>query len=164
MAENNKEVARAGINRELATLDITLTGAVSRTAISLEEYVKMRTLQGVSLEVIRADLLKDLEEGGRIFGELRNALKPTFAGSVNRFRDIGILAEIGIDTKYRWVAVLVNTCPDCLERHNNIATWADWEEQGLPRTGATVCKEHCKCVLLPAEATELQPIMRAFGG
>jgi hypothetical protein len=160
VAAKDKELAKAGIDKEIATLDILLTAKVARSAITLEEYVRMRTLQGVSLETIRADLLADLEEGGRIFGEFKNALKPTFNGSVNRFRDVGALAEIGVDTKFRWVAVLINTCPDCLERHNNIATWQQWEAEGLPRTGATVCKDNCKCVLLPEAATELKPIMR----
>ena len=154
------EIVQAGIEKELATLDIVLTAKVSRTAITLEEYIQLRLSQGATMEVIRVDLLTDLEEGGRIFGEFRNALKPTFAGSVNRFRDVGVFGELGVDIKYRWVAVLVNTCPDCLDRHNKIKNWADWEAEGLPRTGATVCGQNCKCVLLPSEVTELQPIVR----
>lgn len=155
-----RRLAREGINRELNTLNIILATRLGRTALTLEEYIQIRQIQGATLEVIRADLLKDLKEGGRIFGEFKNALRPTFAGSVNRFRDIGALAEMGISNKYRWVAVLINTCPDCLDRHNQVKDWVEWEIEGLPRTGATVCKENCKCVLLPAEATELQPIYR----
>lgn len=151
---------KEAIDKELTTLNITLAAKVGRTALTLEEYIQMRQSQGARLSVIRADLLKDLQEGGRIFGEFKNALKPTFAGSTNRFRDIGTLAETGISSKYRWVAVLVNTCPDCLDRHNQVKPWADWEEEGLPRSGATVCGQNCKCVLISAEATVLNPILR----
>jgi hypothetical protein len=155
-----RESVREGIKRELDTLDILLWAKVSRSSISLEEYIKLRTIQGASMEIIREDLLTDLNEGGRIFGEFRRALKPTFAGSVNRFRDVGEMAETGISTTWRWSAVLINTCPDCLDRHGQVKKWNEWEEEGLPRTGATVCKENCKCVLLPAQATALEPIFR----
>lgn len=157
---NKKKLASNAINKELTTLDIILAAKIGRTALTLEEYVQMRLSQGATREAIRADLLTDLEEGGRIFGEFKNALQPTFAGSTNRFRDVGMLAETGIDKQWRWVAVLVNTCPDCLERHNLIKKWADWEEEGLPRSGATVCGQNCKCVLLPEEVASLEPIMR----
>jgi hypothetical protein len=154
-----RQDAKEGIERELETLDILLATRVSRTSITLEEYIQMRFIQGATLEAIRADLLKDLEEGGRIFGEFKRALEPTFEGSVSRFRDVGQLAETGIGD-FRWSAVLINTCEDCLERHGQVKSWAEWEAEGLPRTGATRCRDNCKCVLLPAEATELEPVKR----
>ena len=158
--EMRKSSAKEGIKREIDTLDILLSAKVNRTAISLEEYVQLRLIQGGTLDSVRNELLKDLNEGGRIFGEFRRAIKPTFAGSINRFRDAGALAEMGLSKEYRWVAVLINTCPDCLDRHGRSQSWALWEEEGLPRSGATVCKENCKCVLLPAESVELEPIYR----
>lgn len=158
--EDTTQLARGAFNRELDTLEIMLTAKIGRTALTLEEYVQTRLSQGAALNAIKKSLLVDLEKGGRIFGEFRNAIKPTFRGSVSRFRDAGALVEMGVDTTYRWVAVLVNTCPDCLERHNNIAKWENWEAEGLPRTGATVCGVNCKCVLLPEAVTELDPIVR----
>jgi hypothetical protein len=155
-----EEILKAGTERELDTVDILLSAKVSRTAITLDEYINLRMVQGASLKVIEADLLKDLKEGGRIFGEFVNGLKPTFNGSINRFRDIGQSAEIGLEGKYRWVAVLVNTCPDCLGRHNEVKTWDEWEADGMPRTGATVCKEYCKCVIIPEKIAVREPIYR----
>jgi len=156
----DRDILEVGSDREMETLDIALTAKVSRSAISLEEYINIRLTQGVAIAVIKDELLTDLEEGGRIFGEFRNAMKVTYVGSLMRFRDTVQIAELGIDTKYRWVAVLINTCPDCLERHGNIATWEQWESEGLPRTGQTVCKENCKCVLIPEAATKISPIYR----
>lgn len=155
-----EELSKAATAKELTTLDIVLSAKVGRTAVTIEEYVQLRLAQGATLDIIRTDLLTDLEEGGRIFGEFRNMLKPTFAGSTSRFRDAGALAEMGMSKKYRWVAVLINTCPDCLERHNQVQLWELWEDEGLPRSGATVCGQDCKCVLLPEEITELEPIYR----
>ncbi|RLC34040.1 hypothetical protein DRH14_03810 [Candidatus Shapirobacteria bacterium] len=156
----NNEAFEGLLDREIETMRILLLAKSSRTAITLEEYVKVRTLQGTGLDVIKQDLLTDLREGGRIFGEFRNSVKATAAGSINRLRDDAEFSEIGVDLKYRWSAVLVNTCSDCLERHGTVAEWDEWEVIGLPRSGSTVCRENCKCVLLPEESTELAPIRR----
>lgn len=152
------------MDREAETLEIMLATSVSRTALSIDEYIQVRQAQGASLESIQNDLLNDLTTRGRIFGELRNSLKATINGSINRLRDNAMFSELGIDeTKYRWVAVLVNTCPDCLDRHGIVAEFNVWQADGLPRTNQTVCKQFCKCVLIPADVTDLenvQPIMR----
>jgi hypothetical protein len=158
--DKKKVVTQVGIDKELATIDIVLAAKVARSAITIGEYIDIRLAQGTTIDVIRTDLLTDLETGGRIFGEFKNALQPTFAGSINRFRDVGVFGELGTNIEYRWCAVLVNTCPDCLDRHNQVKPMADWENEGLPRSGATVCGQNCKCVLLPTDATELKPIYR----
>lgn len=159
------KIVKAGIEKELITLDIILVAKIDRTALTLEEYIQMRLSQGTNLEIIREDLLTDLKEGGRIFGEFRNAIKPTFFGSTSRFRDIGELAELGLTGKWRWVAVTlgteIKTCPDCEDRHNLVKTWNEWEAEGLPRTNATVCEQWCRCVLVSEEAVETGPIIRA---
>ena len=165
MAEQeNKSIALVGANKELNTLDIILEAKIAKSAITLEQYINMRQTQGATLEAIRADLLKDLEEGGRIFGEFKNAIKPTFFGSTYRFRDVGELAELGLEGKWRWVAVTkgteIKTCPDCLERHNKVKTWNEWEEEGLPRSGATVCEFNCRCVLVSEKAAETNVVRR----
>lgn len=161
MAEDNKnKLFQDLISRELDTMEIFLIGKASRTAVTLQEYISAAQAQGVSDEAIEAELTRDLEEGGRIFGEFRSSVKATSNGIINRLRDSAEFSEIGIDTQYRWVAVLVNTCPDCLARHGRVQKWEEWEGEGLPRTGQTVCKENCRCVLLPASTSELEPIRR----
>lgn len=148
------------LDREIKTMEIYLWAKAMRTAITLDEYIQARLLQGTSMAVIRADLLEDLHTGGRIFGEFRNAVKATTGGSINRFKDSGQFSEMGVDQKYKWAAVLVKTCPDCLERHGQSKTWEEWEDEGLPRTGRTVCREHCRCMLIPDDMSVLEPIKR----
>lgn len=148
------------LNRELTTMEIILWHEAMRSAITLDEYVQVRLTQGATKAVIEMDLLRDLEEGGRIFGEFRNSIRATAIGSAHRTRDAAEFDELGVIEDYRWVAVLINTCKDCLARHAKIKSWEEWELEGLPRTGATVCKEHCKCMLIPAENTEVEPIQR----
>lgn len=147
-------------NREVATMRIFLQAKAQRTAITLDEYIKTRMLQGTDKEIIRKELLDDLNNNGRIFSEFRRSITSTAKGSVNRVRDNGYFAEFEVETKYRWSAVLVKTCPDCLERHGRVQTWDEWEAEGLPRTGATVCRENCHCVLIPEKYSALEPINR----
>jgi hypothetical protein len=148
------------MNRERQTLAIMLGLKVEKSALNLREYIQLRVSQGSPIDLVKEELIRDLREGGRIFGEFRRAIKATSRGSVNRARDDGYFSEFGVATKYRWSAVLVKTCPDCLKRHGQVKTWEEWEAEGMPRAGATVCRENCHCVLIPEEFTQLEPIKR----
>lgn len=147
--------------REMNILAINLTAEASKTAMSLDKFIQMRLLSGASAEAIEAQLQDDLINGGRIFGEFRNAIKSTAIGSTNRVRDVGYYSEFEATKNYRWSAVFVNTCPDCKDRHNRVKTWDEWEEEGLPRTGATVCMQYCHCVLIPEKFIEIGEIDRS---
>ena len=152
----------AMVERELETLEIYLWGASMRCTVSLQEYISASLAQGVSREVIQASLLNDLQTGGRIFGEFRNAIRATGTGTLNRFSDVAQFNDTGVNQQeYRWIAVLANTCPDCEARHGKVKAFTDWQAMGLPRSGQTVCKSHCKCVLSDPKSTEMvKPIKR----
>ena len=160
MDDKDKKIMEIAFDKEIETLDILLIARVRRSAITLQEYIDLSLAQGVDPGILEANLLDDLNKGGKIFGELLNSIKTTVAGSFGRLRDGSQMALIGTDTKYRWVAVLINTCPDCLDRHGKVMKWEDWEAEGMPRTGQTVCGGNCHCVLLPEQASELLPIQR----
>jgi hypothetical protein len=157
----NKETLEGLINREVGTIELFLQFKAKKIALLINEYIATAQVQGQTFEAIRATLEDDYNNGGRIFGEFKNSIKATTSGAINRLRDVGEFSEIGIDQSYRWAAVLVNTCPDCIERHNMPAMkWDEWEAMGLPRTGTTVCKEHCRCMLIPEEFATTEPIKR----
>ena len=156
----NQETFEEMMDREFNTLEIMLYGKGAWLAVTLDEFVGAARNQGMTKEAIRATLLEDLESGGRIFGEFRRSMKATAKGAVYRVRDNAEFASFGVITSYRWIAVLINTCPDCLARHGQVREWEEWEGAGLPRSGQTVCGSNCKCVLLPEETTEIEPIKR----
>lgn len=158
MADNKKFESMT--NFEVEAMNILLISKAQKTALSLSEFIQLARLQGATDDAIKAELLADLEEGGRLFGEFRNSIRATSNGVINRMRDSAQFAEdIAVET-YRWVAVLVNTCPDCIERHGRVKNMDEWEADGLPRAGFTVCKENCKCVLINADSSILEPILR----
>lgn len=154
----DEQILSAANARELETLEISLWAKAMRSSVTIEEYIRIRQMQGASIQAIRADLLTDLQTGGRIFGEFRRAVRATGNGTINRFRDNGQISEQGIDQTFKWAAVMSRTCPDCADRHGKEQTWEEWEAEGLPRTGQTVCKENCRCMLIPGEASVFKKI------
>lgn len=149
------------IDRELDVMSIFLTTKARKTALTIDEFIQSRLLAGSSIKDLEEQLLDDLTNNGRIFSEFRRAVKATARGSINRVRDIGYFSEFEVDRTYRWSAVLIRTCQDCLDRHGQVKSWEEWEQIGLPRTGSTVCRENCHCVLIPEEYSELEPIRRS---
>ena len=63
--------------------------------------------------------------------------------------------EYGDDQLYTWQTGVTESgthCPDCLEREDmEPMTMEEWQSVGLPRTGATICTDHCMCVLTRAD-------------
>lgn len=126
--------------------------------MTLVEYIQWRQDQGDTLEQIRKDLLEDLDQGGPLFGEFRNFIKPTFPGSVSRFKNPEEEARITAAKKHKWSTTLAikradkkPICPDCLKLEGQVKSWKEWEEIGLPKKGKTQCGEGCRCVLLDVE-------------
>ena len=148
-------------NIELNLMTIILTSKAQRSALTIKEFIDLALEQGTDIETIKNYLLKDLEEGGKLFGQFRNSIRATATGTVNRMTDSAQWAEDVAADKYRWVAVLVNTCPDCILRHGDVKTMEEWEAEGLPRAGLTICGEHCKCKLINADFSILEPIQRS---
>lgn len=148
-------------NFEIEAMTILLTSKARKSALTISEFIEFARLQGASDESIKKELIKDLEEGGRLFGEFRNSIKATSNGVIHRMRDSAQFSEDINVERYSWVAVLVNTCPDCIERHGRVKTMTEWEAEGLPRAGFTVCKEYCRCILVNADYAILEPIKRS---
>jgi hypothetical protein len=137
--------------REMKSMEISLSASVQRASASLKEIVAKLRVAGMSDAAIEENLSRDLEEGGRIFGEFRRAVRSTTEGALGKISTDAYLAEFGSEISYTWIAALVNTCVDCLPRHGEVHELDAWEAKGLPRSGWSVCKENCQCVLIPQE-------------
>lgn len=135
----------------MTSMEISLSAAVTRTSATLKELVDRLRLQGMSDKAILSNLETDLAEGGRIFGEFRRAVSATTQGTIGRIATDAYLDEFGTEIQFTWVAALVNTCPDCLPRHGVVKDFSEWEKEGLPRGGWSVCRDNCQCVLIPEE-------------
>ncbi len=51
---------------------------------------------------------------------------------------------------FEWVTIGdQSVCDDCQDRDGRQQTMAEWEAEGLPRDGATICGDRCRCSLIP---------------
>ena len=140
-------------------LEIALKAQAVRTAVTLEEFIQIQRAAGIADEIIEQALLNDLNTGGRIFGEFINSLNLNVSGRMNELANKAAKIEFGRNPKKKkvWIAALVNTCPDCLPRHNQVDTEENWEIRGEPASGWSVCRSNCQCQLLDIEDVEGRP-------
>lgn len=157
----NEKFFNLKYQRSLKSMEVSLVAAAQRATASLNEIIDKMTLSGMTPAAIEANLAADLADGGRVFGEFRRAVKATTEGTIGRVSTDAAIAEFGVDPNFTWIAALVNTCQDCLPRHGEAKSYAEWEDAGLPRTGWSVCKENCQCVLLPEEMAKGRNELRA---
>ena len=112
----------------------------------LRQEINRLVRSGVSQQSIASIINSDFQSNGRIFGELKNAIKRGVVGGINQaFRRSGRMGK-----ELKWIAVSKNICPDCKSRAGQVDSWEGWEIKGMPGSGWSVCKEYCYCQLLPA--------------
>ena len=118
---------------------------------NIEKAVSTMASNGMSDDAIRTVFRKDMQEGGRIFGQLRNDIKASVVVGINNSAKLGQYKHYDMDNMlFTWVTVGGHkVCPDCDARSDQTKTWAEWEAEGIPGSGWSVCKGYCYCVLDP---------------
>ena len=101
-------------------------------------------------------LIRDLQEGGQIFGEFRKNFKSNIRYGIEesaRGEVIDMFPEIKL---WDWLGISDGKiCPTCLRNHGSGAkTYEEWQRIGLPGAGATECQENCRCTLTPAGSVQ----------
>jgi len=157
------------VNKTIAVLSISLQAKAKKTAITLEEYINLLRASGMADSEIRKNLLADLNEGGRIFGEFYRGLGIDITGQMGVLSRSATALRFGFQPKQEcvWVSVSIQegdkACPDCEPRHGEVDTYESWTLRGLPKSGFSVCRTNCKCVLMKTgdvegEETLKQPL------
>ena len=133
--------------------EMTLTLSVKGRGMGqmLEGEIQRMFIAGMDQNEILNRLTEDLVSGGRIFGSFRRNLSETIGKNYDDLSQGEIFEEDPAAAVWEWIVTSSNPCPDCLPRHHEKATYEEWKSIGLPRSGFSVCKERCKCVLLPEE-------------
>jgi len=118
---------------------------------NIEKAVSNMMANGMTDDAITTVLETDMKVGGRIFGQLRNDIKSQIVFAINQSAKIGQYKNYEIDKMlFSWVTVGGHkVCSDCDARAGQTKTFAEWEAEGLPGSGWSVCKGYCYCVLDP---------------
>ena len=141
----------ADLERMLVANIDNLVFSVQNFARNLESTVIQMTANGIDGSIIRQTLKNDLTGKGRIFGQLRNDIKSSMVMGVSQTARLGQYEDYTNKNKFSWVTVGGHKiCLDCDGRQGAINTYAQWESEGLPGSGWSVCKGYCYCVLDPS--------------
>lgn len=143
----------------VTSMEIVLVAEASKTAITLESYIQSQLASGISPAELEGILLDDLKNGGRIFGEFIRGIGSRVKGGLQQISRVAYEDDQGIEpeTELMWIAILVNTCDDCISRHGEVDTRDGWESRGLPGSGWSVCRHNCKCQLVDVTKAKEEP-------
>jgi hypothetical protein len=128
------------------TQALTLTGLVQRMSTS-----------GMSKEVIKETLLRDLREGGQIFGDFRKQFKSNMKWGIEEIARREFEQGLDkVDGMWEWLGISdKKICDDCEARNKKSPQkWIEWESEGLPGTGITICGSNCRCRMVIVESIE----------
>lgn len=150
--ELNLEDVPAYVKEMQITLTNSLLIQAEKQTLTLKEIIARFKRSGIADNEIKNILLKDLREGGQLFGDFRKGFKATIKQGIEEHARKEV-EQLDSDL-WDWLGIVDGSiCPDCLDRHNMPAEKFEyWESIGLPGAGATVCDKNCRCVLVPANS------------
>ena len=126
----------------------------------IQQEVAILRGAGMSDSGIIRTLTEFISTRGRIFGEYSRAIKRGIVYGIMQSFRVGQDSVYGDSVRMRWVSVgSPNVCKDCEERIDTIDEWNNWESQGLPASGFSVCKENCYCQLIPEDIEIDNPVI-----
>lgn len=140
----------------LREMQIILTAGLideaAKQTLTLKQVIRKAKTSGMADIEIEKMLFRDLREGGQIFGDFRKQMKATVKGGLesvgrNEIRQSYLDVQL-----WDWLGIVDGKiCDDCLQRHHMPAmSWEKWEAIGLPGSGATICGQNCRCILVPS--------------
>jgi hypothetical protein len=136
----------------LITMSALLSNSVAKSTITLEESISQMKLSGMDVNQIKSVLMNDLNNGGRIFGSYKNAIKMTTKNGVGYNSNIAsqkVYQDSSVE-EFQWVGISdKRVCEDCEDRHGQTGTMEYFRTVGLPRSGFSICQTNCRCQLVP---------------
>ena len=168
MAEELEEILNESTQEDEGAINFAILATAYFGSIfveRIEQEIAILRGAGMSDAGIITTLTRDFDTRGRIFGEYSRSIKRGLVlGIMQGFR-VGQDAIYGDSVRFRWVSVgSPNVCPDCESRIDQVLTWNEWEAEGLPASGFSVCKENCYCQLVPEDVEIDNPITVQLSG
>jgi len=143
----------AGLQGLFISLNTSLEAEMQLFAATLQKEVAVMRARGMADEAIYQVLLQDAREGGRIFTQFSTSIKSQMYRGISDAGQVGSHAfyrSEGIDIqRMQWINVTgpAGNCPDCESREGRIEDAETWEMIGTPRSGWSVCRGNCDCLL-----------------
>lgn len=152
------------LEQNIAALEVSIDEALLIEAVFaaalLEREIGIMRISGLGEGAIKEVLEADFAAKGRIFGQIENATKAHVAGMIveaSHSAEQEVYADAGIDNLRRWIvinlgpAAVKEPCRDCISRQDRVETIEVWQAIGEPRSGWSLCRQHCYCRLEPVQ-------------
>ena len=149
------ETGQVDTERMQVYVGTALSMRVDETVNNMDLAIRGMQMAGMTDEQIKAVLLNDLNNAGRIFGTFRTGVRTILKEAVQLASTDGSLQKYGEAKvkRWKWIVVSQNPCPDCIRRHGRVETMAHWRDVGLPGSGFSICQQFCQCRLVPGTYT-----------
>ena len=133
-------------------ITLKLTTEADGWAARIEQRIKSWAAAGLSEAIIEQKLTEACSPGGDIYESIMSGFRNVTGEAV----DFITVEEAHRNWKGpdQWIWISIedpSRCEDCAERDGRIQSWQEWEAEGLPGMGATVCGWRCRCSLEPAD-------------
>ena len=142
-----------------------VANAAAKTALDLQGLVQSMASQGMTGNQIKQALMRDIINGGPLFAGFRSSVRNITKNGVewaSNFAQKQVYLANDVEDLTWQTASDGKECPDCRIRHGEDGTMDYWLTVGIPKSGFSVCTQHCRCVLIPqgAEAKLARPLRR----
>lgn len=159
---NSKKAAK---RMSLYTTELAREKGIFKSDIDV--FFERATVAGYTEKEILKQLVLASEQGTGPVAQLAKRLenverdvlrREASAAEIDEYRKV-----LGPEEKWEWITISVNPCPDCEIRAGVVLTFDEWNNQGLPGDGRTICRSSCMCKLMPVSvADELFPEVKTF--
>lgn len=133
----------------------------------IDVFMKRAGVAGYSEKEILKQLVLASEQGAGPVAQLAKRMenverdvlrREASAAEIDEYRKVS-----APDEKWEWITISASPCPDCEIRAGVVLTYEEWNDQGLPGDGRTICRSSCMCRLMPVSvADELFPENKTF--
>ena len=158
---------RREVDKQMKSMTVQVSNAMDNLTTDISTYIESNA--GLSTKQV-INNLEDLQRtSGGMFADATKGLTgamtdKTYAISEDIFFG-GLKNEADFNQntdKLMWQAMLVNTCPSCLQLHGQIKFRSIWDIKGGPNERNTLCTIHgeCKCILVLADVMPSTKEMR----
>lgn len=137
-------------DKEMSQIALFLQADSDLLADKLSLRIKQMMATGMSQDAIIATLRKDLYGGGSLFSGFSSTFKKSVMPTIDDVAQGAIIHQNPGAAQWEWITTSADPCDDCAPRHGVLHTYEEWRGLGLPRSGFSVCGDHCKCSLVPS--------------
>lgn len=137
----------------LGTYVTQITNLATAALQDIKTQADLQLALGRDEQIVSDELTGSVAGIGKRWAGFGNALVASTDSFINSAA--GAVVITNAEDDFTWITVHDGkVCPSCASRHGDSKAIDDWVQEGLPRTGWSVCGGRCRCMLIPTNTYE----------